>query len=1182
MRHSTCLAAALLFWTLQTSAAPVEYPARGGGDEDVKTPKVDLGNQVWTEPLLGFGVKTKDAYTDGNLFLVVPLWSTLGRNDSLGGDYIFMEPYTSVGEGGEVTTSLGLSWRHLFSHESMSALQKQGQAGFMEEGWFIGANVFLDMLDTQHNNNFWQMGVGAEVGSRYLELRGNYYIPMTGEKLYDRQVHTQTFTSSSSSTVYNSVTNYGDPYATGNSIAQPASTQNFATTSTATTTTTVRTVTQLFEKGMEGWDTEASFLVPWLDQWMDLRLIGGYFSFNNQPFGPQDGPTGPVHGWKAGAELRPVPAVVLGSMWYEDKRFAGGNWIVSAQLQIPMDKTWKNAFQMRRRHLVEHLAEPVHRQNDAIKVGNREDDQTNISSSTSVKHVTRVVSQSSTRLVLKDDIIFVNNGGAVGNGIQAGSSTGDGTAQHPVNAIQTGADIAATNNNNTGRVWNVYTQQSSAGAYVENIAVKGSTNFVSSGILIPVMGGKTFGTGVKPTLQGGFGTGTTGYSFVGLSGYNVSANFDGYPAISFRNVQNGVIASNTITNPAGTGIEVTAGDGHVSTVLILNNLIDQTTLCGCCNAVQIGAFEKDSVLNVVFNNNQITNTNGSGINGAAAAGGKLYLSAANNTITGAGRDGITLQSLLGGSLVAANLTGNTVTNSGSFAEPESPEGSGISLTVRGDARANLTLTSNDLSHNLSNGLFVIADDESQGTITGSGNNFSGNGAGGAFLVSNSESRLKVSFSNDHFDSNDVGLLVNVDGHSALSFNAVNSTFVANQGPGVHIESHDGSSVFPSIISGALILENGGPALELSTTENAILALAVKDSTITTASDVGILAKLGDGDLSGTPGVNLLLTIANTSIYSTGKGATGIDFVSSGTGIGALLMDSVNLTVDSPTAIGIRLTASGTAVTGPNVAALITNSTVNVSGGPGIELTALNDGGVAVNMANTTIHSDEDGISIFTQDNATALVSVTGATTITSTAVNAITATASDNSFLSLNVQDSTLNAFHSGVYLTENIGATLNATVNGNTITPDISNPTPLDSGIVFYKNGGSATVDFNDNVISGGGQGIYLSNSGTSDITANLNGNTTSNNTYGIYYQHGAGTADLNLNSNNITSFTGAGIFLYMTAGSVAVNPIVTPVSNAIDVGPPPSLGVLNLGAGTLTGTIIINGTSLNPPSSF
>lgn len=1181
MRPSSCLAAALVFLTLQNFAAPVEYP--GGGDKDVKTPKVDLGNQVWTEPLMGFGIKTNDAYTDGNIFLTVPLWSTLGRDNSLGGDYIFMEPYTSVGESGEVATSLGLSWRHLFSHESMAALQKQGRAGFMEEGWFFGANVFLDMLDTQHNNNFWQMGVGAEVGSRYLELRGNYYIPMTGEKLYDRQVHTQSFTSSRSSTSYNSVTDYGDPFATANSIAQRATTQNFASTSIATTTTTVRTVTELFEKGMEGWDAEASVLVPWLDQWMDLRLIGGYFSFNNQPFGPQDGPTGPVHGWKAGAELRPVPAVVLGSMWYEDKRFAGGNWIVSAQLQIPIDKTWKDAFQMRRRHLVEHLAEPVHRQNDAIKVGNREDDQTSVTSSTSMKHVTRVVSQSSTRIVLKDDIIFVNNGGAVGNGIQAGSTTGDGTAEHPVNTVQTGANIAATNNGSTGRVWNVYTQQSAIGAYVENVGIKSATNFISSGILIPVMGGKTFGTGVKPTLQGGFGTGTTPYSFVGISGYNLAPDFDGKAAITFRNVQNGLIASNSISNPSGPGIEITAGSGYTSSVQILNNIIDQTTLCGCYNAVQIGAFEKDSVLHIIFNNNQITNTNGSGINGAATAGGRLYLSATGNTITGAGRDGITLQSLLGGSLVAANLTGNTITNSGSFAEPESPEGSGISLSVTGDARANLSLTSNDLSHNLSNGLFVLVDAESQGVVTSSGNNFSGNGVAGAFLVSNSESRLKAGFSNDHFDSNDTGFFANVDGNSALSFNAVNSTFVANNGPGVHIESHVGSSVYPSTISGSLILENGGPALELSTTENAILALTVKDSTITTASAVGILAKVGDGDLMGTPAVNLLLSIANTSINATGKGVTGIDYVGDGTGIGLLTLDSVNLTVDSPTSVGIRLASSGTAVTGPNVAALITNSTINVTGGPGMELTALNQGGVALNMAGSTIHSDGDGISISTQDSGTVLATVTGASTITSTTGNGITATASDNSFLSLNVDSSTLNAFHSGVYLTENIGATLNATVNGNTITPDISNPTPLDSGIVFYKNGGSATVDFNNNVISGGSQGIYVSNFGTADITANLNGNTTSNNTYGIYYQHGnVGAADLNLNSNTITSFTGAGIFIYMTSGSVAVNPIVTPVSNAIDVGIPPRLGVLNLGAGTLTGTIIINDTPLNPPSTF
>src|SRR4051812_5204144 len=87
--------------------------AFGGSPVDTaKTPVVDLGNQIWTEPLFGVGVKTSDVYTDGHIFLTAPIWSTIGRDGTLGGDYIFLEPYSSLGDQGELATSLGLSWRH--------------------------------------------------------------------------------------------------------------------------------------------------------------------------------------------------------------------------------------------------------------------------------------------------------------------------------------------------------------------------------------------------------------------------------------------------------------------------------------------------------------------------------------------------------------------------------------------------------------------------------------------------------------------------------------------------------------------------------------------------------------------------------------------------------------------------------------------------------------------------------------------------------------------------------------------------------------------------------------------------------------------------------------------------------------------------------------------------------------
>ena len=117
---------------------------------------------------------------------------------------------------------------------------------------------------------------------------------------------------------------------------------------------------------MEGWDAEVAVLVPGLDRWFDVRLIAGYFEF----YGDNGGAvfsSADISGWKAGIEVRPVPAVVLSATWYEDEAFVDNNWMFGVRLEIPLGRP--GSFTPRRRHLQERLVEPVHRQNASINVG---------------------------------------------------------------------------------------------------------------------------------------------------------------------------------------------------------------------------------------------------------------------------------------------------------------------------------------------------------------------------------------------------------------------------------------------------------------------------------------------------------------------------------------------------------------------------------------------------------------------------------------------------------------------------------------------------------------------------------------------------------------------------------------------------------------------------------------------
>jgi hypothetical protein len=518
----------------------------------VKNPKdvVVEAHPMYLGTITG-GVKTSDVYTEGNFSIVAPVWSTLGADATLSGDVIYLEPYTSWGERGEVAASLGLGWRHLFGNQSVSALRQTDapQAGFFDEGIFVGANVFIDMLDTEADNQFWQLGVG-------LEVRGNYYIPLSDKQLAEETRTVETIQRSSTSTSQ-SVTPTSDPYAAGTSITQDAL---FTTTATTTiSTTTIERLFRRYEEGMEGWDAELAFLIPGLDRYFDLRVIGGYYKFDNQPFGPQEGGTGNVEGWKAGVEIRPVPAIILTGTWYEDERLTGSDWTAGVQLQVPFEAGdlgdgkgfWDrigDSFTPRRRHLVERLAEPVRRQNAAIKVANSVEQETE--SNTSVKRVTKVVSQRPGQVVLEDDIIFVNNGGAVGNGIQAGTAQVDGAtgaAERPFDTITEAADVAGNNSNTTGRLWTVYTQGGTGIDYEDYVDVSGSTRFTSSYVPIVGLGGRNFGGDTdRPVLYGGFAAFEIETLIV--QGYDFRSGLEGFgPAVLAFNPGNLTVQDNLFT-----------------------------------------------------------------------------------------------------------------------------------------------------------------------------------------------------------------------------------------------------------------------------------------------------------------------------------------------------------------------------------------------------------------------------------------------------------------------------------------------------------------------------------------------------------------------------------------------------------------------------------------------------------
>ena len=150
----------------------------------------------------------------------------------------------------------------------------------------IGANVYYDYIDSQFDNHFDQLGLGAELLTKWFDARFNYYLPDTG-------VHRA---------------GNGPFFAPG--LAG-------------------------LESGLEGFNVEAGFLVPGLDKWVEARLFAGYYNYHSRV-------AANLEGWKARAEIRWTPAITTdleywGGSTGKLNALNGGNWIAGVRVNLPFE-----------------------------------------------------------------------------------------------------------------------------------------------------------------------------------------------------------------------------------------------------------------------------------------------------------------------------------------------------------------------------------------------------------------------------------------------------------------------------------------------------------------------------------------------------------------------------------------------------------------------------------------------------------------------------------------------------------------------------------------------------------------------------------------------------------------------------------------------------------------------------
>ncbi len=319
----------LFTWAVALPAmVGAEAVGRGGGPEKVGLEKTE---SVLTPGTLRSDLQISGQFTQGNFGAMVPLISTMGAGWDGSGSLLFAEPYGTWISGGYAQAGMGLGFRHHFSAMDLGWAPGQ-EAAWLRDGLFIGTNLFVNMANAENDLRFWQLSPGIEVGARWVQLRSRYHIPIS------------------------------ESYFVGNGFSQGLVTQNGPYT--------IRSGQDAFIEAelesLEGWEVEAEILVPGLDQVADVRVIAGYADFFSN-----DHAATTIQSLKAGIEARPVPAVVLSAMWYEDERLMGDNWFFGMGVEVPIGpgpgggkggfwKTLKSAFTggQRKHSLVANVMQP--------------------------------------------------------------------------------------------------------------------------------------------------------------------------------------------------------------------------------------------------------------------------------------------------------------------------------------------------------------------------------------------------------------------------------------------------------------------------------------------------------------------------------------------------------------------------------------------------------------------------------------------------------------------------------------------------------------------------------------------------------------------------------------------------------------------------------------------------------
>ena len=219
---------------------------------------------------------------------ITGIWSPQERDK-----FVFLDSRYHYEDNGQMISSTGLGYRMLTPCKN----------------FIVGVNAFWDSIHSEQDNDFDQLGLGAEILSKWVDFRFNYYLPEGDQVLVDDK------------------TNHHKKHTTGPGF--------------------VRTKTKLehfdrLEVALEGFNAEIGVNLP-LCKHTEVRLYGGYYYYDN-PFRGGD-----FSGFKARLEARLLRGVVTNVEYWDDASLMGGHWTASVSASVPFSiynlVTGRNPFE---------------------------------------------------------------------------------------------------------------------------------------------------------------------------------------------------------------------------------------------------------------------------------------------------------------------------------------------------------------------------------------------------------------------------------------------------------------------------------------------------------------------------------------------------------------------------------------------------------------------------------------------------------------------------------------------------------------------------------------------------------------------------------------------------------------------------------------------------------------------